>query len=309
MPEPDVLDRLRPDHVAQVRELVAAVTSADGVPPLSDHVMLHLPGGGDSDVKHVLVSDRAVLIGYAHLDVTDQVAGSSAELAVHPAHRGAGVGRALTQELLRQSPDGRLRLWAHGDRPEASKLAASLGFVRSRSLWQMERPLAASLPPVGMPDGVTVRTFEVGKDELAWTALNNLAFAGHPEQGDWGPQEIEVRKAEPWFDPAGFFLAFRGGDLVGFHWTKVHGGHTHSDSHGDHAHDAVGEVYVVGVDPSEQGHGLGPALTLLGLHHLQDKGLPTVILYVDESNTRAIKVYEGLGFIRVGTDVSFSKLP
>ena len=49
MPTVDVLDRLPPDDVARVRELVQAVAGADGVAPLSDHVMLHLPVGGDSN--------------------------------------------------------------------------------------------------------------------------------------------------------------------------------------------------------------------------------------------------------------------
>ena len=305
MPTPLVLTRLSPDDVAQVRALVDAVTAADGTAPLSDHVMLHLPGGGDAHVKHLLVRGSGRLVGYGHLDVTDQVAGSSAELAVHPLDRGQGIGRTLTEELLRQSPDGRLRLWAHGDRPEASKLAASLGFERSRSLWQMRRPLADELPPVALPAGVTLRTFQVGTDEQVWTALNNRAFADHPEQGSWGLHEVMVREAEPWFDPDGFFLAVKTDELVGFHWTKVHGG----EDHGSHAHDALGEVYVVGVDPSEQGRGLGPALTLVGLHHLRDKGLREVMLYVDEANTNAIRVYERLGFTRVATDVSFSRTP
>jgi mycothiol synthase len=74
-----------------------------------------------------------------------------------------------------------------------------------------------------------------------------------------------------------------------------------------HHHDAIGEVYVVGVDPSEQGRGLGPALTLIGLHHLQSQGLDEVLLYVDESNVNAIRVYEGLGFTRYATDVSWSR--
>ncbi|MGZ6793363.1 MAG: GNAT family N-acetyltransferase, partial [Mycobacteriales bacterium] len=112
------------------------------------------------------------------------------------------------------------------------------------------------------------------------------------------------------FDPEGFFLAYRGDALVGFHWTKVHGGVRHTDSrHGEHAHEALGEVYVVGVDPTEQGHGLGPALTLLGLHHLQDRGLGEVMLYVDEGNTNAIRVYERLGFSRHATDVCFTREP
>ena len=288
-----------------MRALVDAVTAHDSTTPLSEHVMLHLPGGGDSDVRHLLVRGAGRLDGYAHLDVTDRVAGSSAELAVHPGARGRGIGRALTEALLTQSPDGRLRLWAHGDRPEANKLAASLGFERIRSLWQMRRPLAEPLAQGRLPEGVTLRTFHPGEDEQAWTALNNTVFAAHPEQGAWGLEEVTVREAEPWFDPDGFFLAFRGVRLVGFHWTKVHGG----TSHHDHQHGQLGEVYVVGVDPSEQGHGLGPALTLVGLHYLQDKGLTEVMLYVDEANTHAIRVYERLGFTRESTDVCFARSP
>jgi mycothiol synthase len=299
---PEVRPRLSDADVAQVRDLVESVAAHDGTPPLSEHVMLHLPRGGDADVRHLLVHDGDRLVGYAHLDVTDRVAGSSAELAVSPGERGQGIGRALVEQLLQQSPDGRLRLWAHGEHPAAGKLAASLGFQQVRSLWQMRRPLAEPLPPVQLPDGVTVRPFEVGRDEQAWTALNNRAFADHPEQGGWGVEEVLVREAEGWFDPQGFFLAYRGEQLVGFHWTKVHG----ADDH-DHGHQAVGEVYVVGVDPSEQGHGLGPALTLLGLHHLRDRGLSEVLLYVDESNRNAIRVYERLGFTRHATDVCYSR--
>jgi mycothiol synthase len=324
---PTVQLRLSATDVEQVRALVDEVAAADGTPPLSDHVMLHLPRGGDADVRHLLVRSGTELVGYAHLDVTDQVAGSSAELAVRPSARGNGIGRALAEELLRQSPDGRLRLWAHGEHPAAAKLAAGMGFERTRSLWQMRRPLAAAdapeLPPVTLPEGVSVRTFVVGQDEQAWTDLNNRAFAAHPDQGRWELEEVLVREAEPWFDPAGFFLASREGRLVGFHWTKVHGGRTrsgrqdgraHGDGDGDgendeHDHEPIGEVYVVGVDPAEQGHGLGPALTLLGLHHLREHGLREVMLYVDEDNTNAIRVYERLGFSRHSTDVCFSRNP
>jgi mycothiol synthase len=298
---PVVQGRLSPDDVDAVRSLVHDVTAADGVGPLSDHVMLHLPRGGDEAVRNLLVRDEdGQLVGYAHLDVTDEVEGSSAELAVLPAARGRGVGRLLVERLLEESPDGRLRLWAHGESAGSGELARSMGFTKSRVLWQMRRPLGEPLPEPKLPDGVTIRTFEVGVDEPAWTELNNKAFAEHPDQGGWGVDEVQLREAEPWFDPNGFFLAFREDRLVGFHWTKVHGAHGHD-------HPPVGEVYVVGVDPSEQGRGLGPALTLLGLHHLQRLGLDEVMLYVDESNTNAIRVYERLGFTRSATDVSWSR--
>jgi len=302
---PEVLTRLSPSQVAAVRTLVDDVIAADSTAPLSEHVMLHLPQGGDADVRHVLVHDGGRLAAYAHLDVTDVVAGSSAELAVHPDCRGRGLGRALVEELLWQNPDGRLRLWAHGEQPAAEALAAGLGFARTRVLWQMRRPLDQPLPGPVAPAGVQLRTFVVGQDEQAWTEINNVAFADHPDQGRWGVGEVLLREAEPWFDPAGLFLASRGDRLVGFHWTKVHGS-TPADRSGQHEHEAIGEVYVVGVDPAEQGHGLGPWLTLVGLHHLQQRGLREVLLYVDEGNTHAIRVYERLGFTRHATDVCFS---
>ena len=321
---PELHGRLSAPDVAGVRELVEQATAADGTAPLSEHVLLHLPRGGDAQVRNLLVRADGAVVAYAHLDVTDAVEGSSAELVVAPAARGGGLGRALVLALLDQSPDGRLRLWAHGDSEPAAALAASLGFSRSRVLLQMRRPLTRPLPEVSLPDGITLRTFRPGQDEQAWTRLNNRAFAGHPDQGGWDVDEVRLREQEPWFDPEGFFLAERVVDgaprLVGFHWTKVHGGHAADDPHEDghpqrhphpehehHDHPPIGEVYIVGVDPDEQGRGLGPALTLVGLHSLRERGLAGVLLYVDESNVAAVKTYERLGFTRHATDVMYRR--
>jgi mycothiol synthase len=66
-------------------------------------------------------------------------------------------------------------------------------------------------------------------------------------------------------------------------------------------------VYVVGVAPEAAGRGLGRVLTLAGLHHLRSSGLRSVLLYVDEDNTTAIRTYERLGFTRYSTDVQYSR--
>jgi mycothiol synthase len=298
--------RLSADETAAVRSVIDAALEADGVSPLSEHVMLHLRYGGDEPVRNLLAWSGNALVGYAHLDVTDEVAGASAELVVHPQHRRHGIGRRLVDELVSESPDGRMRLWAHGQQPGAVALAERVEFVRTRALWQMRRSLLAPLPPADLPAGVTLRAFEVGRDEEEWTALNNRAFVGHPEQSDWSVEEVRTREREPWFDPAGFFLAEKDGRLVGFHWTKVHGGNDDADGHG---HEPIGEVYVVGVDPSMQGTGLGRALTVAGLRHLRARGLPQAMLYVDESNTGAIHLYESLGFVQWDTDVSYARRP
>jgi mycothiol synthase len=277
---------------AAVLRIVAAAARADGVPPLSEHVMLNLKYGGDAGSRNLLLSTGTELAGYAHLDPAP-----SAELVVHPAHRRRGLGLLLIGELKRQSEGsgGPLRVWAHGDLPAATGLAAAAGFERVRALWQMRRSLRE---PVAMPqfaEGITVRTFAGGRDRDEWLRVNSRAFADHPEQGGWTREDLGLREREPWFNPDGFFLAERGGKLVGFHWTKIH------------PEEPVGEVYVVGIDPDERGTGLGRALTLTGLRYLRERGLPEVMLYVDESNTPAIRLYESLGFARSRSDVMFAR--
>ncbi|HYS33665.1 MAG TPA: mycothiol synthase, partial [Streptosporangiaceae bacterium] len=303
MTEIRIADRLAGEDVAAVLRLVRLATEEDGVAPLSEHVMLHLRYGGDRQARNVMLTEGGEIAGYAHLDPTDPVAGPSGELVIHPAHRRRKLGLALVEALAAEAGQRQLRLWAHGDLPGASRLAAAAGFERVRALWQMRRSLQSQLDRPRLADGITIRTFVVGQDEDEWTALNRRAFASHPEQGAWTRADLDLREQEPWFDPAGFFLAERAGKMVGFHWTKVHG---QNGQENHHAHQAIGEVYVVGVDPGERGSGLGRALTLVGLRYLRSRGLFQVMLYVDESNTAAIRLYESLGFTHWDTDVMFA---
>jgi mycothiol synthase len=287
-------------QTAGVLELADAARQSDGVAPLSEQVLLEVRHGseeGAHDLVLLLADDTVV--GYAHLDAADEAGDMSGELMVHPAHRRHGHGTALVSALAAGTAGHVIRVWAHGDLPAAAALAAATGFTRFRALWQMRMSLAgAAIASPVLPAGITVRTFRPGRDEQAWLRVNGRAFAHHPEQGSWTMADLELREAEPWFDPAGFFLAERDGELAGFHWTKVH-----RESGGS----PIGEVYVVGVDPGEQGTGLGRALTLAGLAHLQRRGLDQVMLYVDEENTPAVRMYSALGFSRWSTDVMYRR--
>ncbi len=281
-PEVTVHGRISEAEARAVLELVSAATEEDGVGPLSEHVMLHLRYGGDARARNLLLVSHGELSGYAHLDPTDPVEGPSGELVIHPAHRRQGLGLRLVRALVTEAGDRPLRLWAHGDLPAAARLAASAGFERVRALWQMRRSLQARLGRPQLAEGITIRTFVVGQDEDEWTRLNARAFARHPEQGAWTREDLDLREREPWFDPNGFFLAER---------------------------DGIGEVYVVGVGPEARGTGLGRALTLVGLRYLRSRSLFQVMLYVDESNTPAIGLYESLGFTHWDTDVMFARTP
>ncbi len=311
----EVLPFLERADVLDVFELVDAASRHDGNTPLSEHVLLHLRHGGDSEVRHLIVrAPEGGVIGYAHLDVTDEVEGPSAELVVHPEARGRGVGSALIDQLSRESGD-HLRLWAHGHSDAAERIAVAQGFERSRVLWQMRRSLLAPLPAVEVPDGFTLRSFEVADDEHEWLDTNAVAFAHLPDQGSWQREDLRRRLAEPWFDADGFLVAEdRSGHMAGFHWTKVHGGaheHVHADgtethSH-SHGHEPLGEVYVIGVRPEYRGTGLGRALLLAGLEHLRRAGLTQAMLYVDAATESAIHLYADLGFTRWDTDVLYRR--
>ena len=295
MTEPRITsDGLTAAQADEVLALVEAARLADGVAPLSEHGMLRLRYDGSDGGRDFIVMTGGEIAGYAYLDPPSGEGEVTGELVIHPEHRRHGLGRALTGELADAAGGRVLRLWAHGDLPAAAALARTAGFERFRALWQMRRSLGEPLVAPALPAGRALRTFVPGQDEDEWLKLNGRAFAKHPEQGGWTRHDLDLREREPWFDPAGFFIAERDGRMTGFHWTKVH-------------NPTLGEVYVVGVDPDEQGSGLGRALTLAGLRHLRDLGVDRAMLYVDEDNVPAIRMYERLGFTRATVDAMYRR--
>lgn len=295
------------DEQAAISELIADATAHDGVAPVGDQVLREL---SRDDTRHLLaLADDDTVNGYLNL------APAMAEMVVHPAARRQGIGSELARTgLVAGGPDA--RVWAHGNLEPARGLAHALGLVPVRELLQMRRPLA-DLPP--LPDIPGVRTYAGPADDAELLRVNNAAFSWHPEQGGWTEAEIAERRAEPWFDPEGLFLAFEHDRLLGFHWTKIHSatrgeihsatrGETHSATRGESHGPALGEVYVVGVDPDAQGRGLGAVLTLLGLHHLAHRLGPDadVTLYVEGDNTAAVKTYRRLGFTVFSADIAYA---
>lgn len=309
-------DRLADADRAAVAALVRAVTEADHTEPLSEDSRLALAHGEAGSVHFVWRADDAI-VGYLYLSAADEHADRTAELCVAPQSRRHGIANALLEAALGET-SGMLRVWAHGTLPGAPQFAQKAGFAAVRELRLLElstttdkgEPRDFEPPPT--PPGIELDTFRPGEDEAEWLALNARAFAHHPEQGRWTRRDLDEREAEPWFDPDGFFLAREAdgapdgasdgasneqangassakGRMLGFHWTKV-------QPAGAYGPGPVGEVYVLGVGPEASGRGLGRWLTLVGLRHLAQSGQPSVILYVDGDNVRAVRLYESLGF-------------
>lgn len=281
--------------------IAADATAADGAGPLSEDARLAVRHGR-AGAGHLVARADGAVVGYAFVGPAGSDGTRGTELVIDPRSRRRGFGRALARDLLSVEP-GPVEAWAHGGHPGAAALAAQFGFEAVRELRLLERPVpeedrAGEAPRP--PAGVTLRTFVPGRDEEPWLALNASAFAHHPEQGRWTRADLDERMAEPWFDPAGFFLAEQDGRLRGFHWTKTHPA-------GAYGPDPVGEVYVVGVDPAEHGRGLGRMLTATGLRHLAGLGLRTVVLYVDADNTAAVRLYSSLGFTTRAADTLYRR--
>ena len=134
--------------------------------------------------------------------------------------------------------------------------------------------------------------------------VNNAAFHWHPEQGGWTSAQLDERLAVDWVDTGAIFLAVdttgSAPRLAGFHWTKTVA---------EPGEPVEGEVYVVAVDPADQGRGLGGVLTSIGVEHLEGPvGAESVVLYVEGDNRPAIRTYDKLGFAIDLVDVTYTSV-
>jgi mycothiol synthase len=265
-------------------EFATLVRAQDGVDAFNEESRLAFAEARPGRVNVVVADgDRVVAAAFAPESAHDD---APVELAVHPTHRRRGHATALLDRLL---SSGERRFWAHGDLDGSRALAAAAGLVPDRTLLQLRWAVGA-VDPIALPVDLTVRAFRP-EDLPALLAVNGRAFADHPEQGSLDVAGFERRAASDWFDPSGLLVAERDGTIVGFHWTKVEG--------------TSGEIYVLGVDPSVQGHGIARVLLAAGLGHLIERGVATVDLYVDGDNHAALALYANSGFTEAARDVLY----
>jgi mycothiol synthase len=280
-----------------------AVRPTRGRPPSAEAVgaPVRRPPAHDR-TRHLVATSPSgeQVLGYLNLSADPPDGSAMAELVVHPHARRGGIGAAMIRTALAKT-DGLNRFWAHGTLEPARATASALGLSPVRELVQMRRALD-EIPKPAAPNGVRIRTYAGVADDAELLRVNNSAFATHPEQGGWTDADLTERRAEPWFDPEGLFLAFSEETeaLLGFHWTKVH-----PDEGG------LGEVYVVGVDPAAQGSGLGGLLTAVGIEYLSRRlagaAEPTVMLYVESDNIAALRTYRRLGFTQYSVDTAYAR--
>lgn len=295
---------------AAVEHLLHLAEHADGHASVDEHRWLDMAEGGREAFAGLVAWEPGHDHPVAYAQVSRGRARSWAlDLVIDPHHR--YDARAIAPELLNASLDvirdeggGHVHLWVHQPTATHDEITASVGLGRGRDLLQLRVRLPMEEP---IPD-LALRPFVVGHDEVAWLEVNNRAFEWHPEQGGWTKDDLVAREREAWFDPDGFLLhevpGVQGGPrserrLAGFCWTKVHPANDHGP--------ALGEIYVIAVDPDFHGRGLGRSLVLAGLDHLhRAHGLRDGMLYVDAANEPARKLYDHLGFVTNHIDRAYT---
>lgn len=215
---------------------------------------------------------------------------AAVELANDAVERSGPDDAAVLERLVEQAGPGATAVVVEAEPSGPGLVAAvdALGFDLLRTTLQLRRPLPLDDDHRGAPSPIVTRSFVPGVDEDAWVDVNNRAFAWHPDQAGRTRRDIEAEETEPWFRADGF-LVHENADSVmdGFCWTKIHRDHE----------PPLGEIYVIGVDPSQHGHGLGRALVVAGLDWLAEAGLTEAMLYVEADNEPARHLYRSLGFV------------
>ena len=295
----DVRRHLDASERDDVDRLLHDAWRADGTRPMSDHLWLDLREGGRKGFAGVIARDS----GHSHVVGYCQVSrgnGSWAiDLVVHPHHRYDmnEIGPRLLDEavaVVAAEGGGHVHWWVFEANNAHTELAKSAGFTPGRHLLQMRRALPLEPEHSETADGLVLVPFVPGADEEEWLALNNAAFADHPEQGGWTPDTIRSRENEQWFDPSMFLVHRSDGRMDGFCWMKLH--------HDEHV---TGEIYVIGVHPATVSRGLGRRLAVAGINRAAAAGATEAMLYVDSDNARAVAMYRSLGFATHHTEHAF----
>ena len=205
---------------------------------------------------------------------------------------GIDVAGALHGALadIAHAGGGDAELWIHAVDDTADAAAVAVGFVAFRDLWQLRCPLPAE------PSTIETRAY-TDADADAMIGVNNRAFSWHPEQSGLNREHLAATMSEDWYDPEGFRIHERDGEIVGFCWTK---------SHRDED-PVLGEIFVIAVDPSAHGQGLGSPMTRAGLDWLAAQGIDHGMLYVESDNDPANRVYERIGFVHHRTERAYRR--
>ena len=267
--------------IAAITGLVAACQTADdGVADVHpDDVANEFDRLGVERGEILVVESGSALAAWANL------IGERAEVDVHPASRGRGIGRALlawTEARARAAGRPRTRQTVTDADLAAARLFAANGYAAAGSAWILRQALGEQPPSVEIPDGLVLRPYR-NEDARAVHRLIDDAFNEWPgrdpvEFKRWAALVIDHGS----FSPGLSRLAFDGDALVGAALSYAYEG-------GDE-----GWVQQLATRATHRHRGIARALLQSAFAGFHAAGWRAVGLSTD-SRTGALSLYERVG--------------
>ena len=254
----------------------------------------------------------------AHVNVDQQVRAGKVvhwiEGWVRQDRRRQGIGRALFRWAEKHSADLVARGAAREPElphvlgfgvlesiPAAMAFAADTGYTRIRYGFEMRRPLDEPIPDAALPAGIELRPVREEDHRRIWDA-DVEAFRDHWEPRDRDESDYAAAFAYPDLDTSLWRVAWDGDEVVGSVMNAIF-----RDENAKIGLD-IGWLEHVSVRKAWRGRGIAKALITSSLRALRERGMAIGALGVDGENlTGALRLYEGLGFRRHETWISYRK--
>lgn len=199
--------------VAAITALIAACETADnGLAEVHPTDVEHSFDVADAQAGVIVVEAPDQLVGWATL------ADGRAEVDVHPAWRGRGIGAALlawSEDRARAAGMPEVRQVVTNAATAAHRLFEGAGYHVRYSSWILEMRLGDAPPEVTIPPGIAIRPYRPQDAEAAYQVIED-AFNEWPGRQ---PTTLESWSAyvlgHAAFAPGLSRLAFEGDELVG----------------------------------------------------------------------------------------------
>jgi GNAT superfamily N-acetyltransferase len=243
--------------------------------------------GYDVPASTVGVLDGDTLVAYAEVSHADR-----GDAAVHPDHRGRGIGTALArwmQEKAREKGSSVIGMpvpqGSAGDR-----LLEALGYRVRWNSWVLQLPEGTEVPERPLPEGYVVRAAEPDEHEQCWTVQEDAFLEWSVRERDtfgaWQATSTKRPGFEPWqlrvvVDPAG--------DVVAVALLQMN--------------DNCGFVSRLATRKDQRGRGLAQALLADTFRVAREHGATRSELSTD-SRTGALGLYEKVGMVVTSTWVN-----
>ena len=137
-----------------------------------------------------------------------------------------------------------------------------------------------------VPGGISLRTYRSG-DAPAWIAAFNASFSDHWGGFSYSDESWARHAASPRFRKEISVVAEAGGVFAGI---------CHCAPSLNPREKGLAHLHILGVHPDFRRRGLGTCLMLEAMGRLRENGFQRVELDMDSLNSRALPIYEQLGF-------------